>query len=97
MPAAIGQVLTAEQRTLRQMRAAIGVAQRTTERADILRLKAQGRNWQAIAEIFACHEHTVTTFGTLASKAVRRQQGQQQNQEQSANGHKRICKIWKSV
>jgi len=34
MPALIGQVLTAEeQRTLRQMRAAIGVAQRTTERA----------------------------------------------------------------
>lgn len=60
MPAPICLVLTEEEdRTLRELREAIGVPQRTRDRAHILRLKAQGWTVPAIAGIFECHEHTV--------------------------------------
>ena len=60
MPAPIRIVLTeSEDRTLSELREAIGVPQRTRDRAHMLRLNAQGWNCPAIAEIFECHEHTV--------------------------------------
>lgn len=60
MPAPIRIVLTeSEDRTLLELREAIGVSQRTRDRAHMLRLNAQGWNCPAIAEIFECHEHTV--------------------------------------
>ncbi len=60
MPAPIRIVLTeSEDRTLLELREAIGVPQRTRDRAHMLRLNAQGWNCPAIAEIFECHEHTV--------------------------------------
>ena len=52
MPAPIPIVLTeSEDRTLLELREAIGVPQRTTDRAHRLRLKAQGWTCPAIAEI----------------------------------------------
>ena len=60
MPAPIRIVLTeSEDRTLSELREAIGVPQRTRDRAHMLRLNAQGWTCPAIAEIFECHEHTV--------------------------------------
>ena len=60
MPAPIRIVLTeSEDRTLLELREAIGVPQRTRDRAHMLRLNAQGWTCPAIAEIFECHEHTV--------------------------------------
>ena len=60
MPAPIRIVLTeSEDRTLSELREAIGVPQRTRDRAHMLRLNAQGWTCPAIAEIFGCHEHTV--------------------------------------
>ena len=60
MPAPIRIVLTKEEdRTLSELREAIGVPQRTRDRAHMLRLNAQGWTCPAIAEIFECHEHTV--------------------------------------
>lgn len=60
MPAPMRIVLTEEEdRTLLELRVATCVPQRTTDRAHILRLNAQGWNTPAIAEIFECHEHTV--------------------------------------
>jgi len=60
MPASIHIALTDEEdRTLSELRVATTVPQRTRDRAHMLRLKAQGWTVPAIAEIFACHEHTV--------------------------------------
>ena len=60
MPAPIRIVLTeSEDQTLLELREAIGVPQRTRDRAHMLRLNAQGWTCPAIAEIFECHEHTV--------------------------------------
>ena len=60
MPAPIRIVLTeSEDQTLLELREAIGVPQRTRDRAHMLRLNAQGWTCPAIAEIFECDEHTV--------------------------------------
>lgn len=60
MPAPLRIRLTAEEDfTLSELRVATTVAQRTRERAHMLRLNAQGWTVGAIAEIFECHEHTV--------------------------------------
>jgi transposase len=60
MPAALRIILTQEEElTLRELRVAQTVPQRTRDRAHILRLNAQGWNTPAIAEMFECHQHTV--------------------------------------
>lgn len=60
MPAPVRVVLNEEEdRTLRELRLAPMVAQRTRDRAHMLRLNAQGWNAPALAEIFECCEHTV--------------------------------------
>lgn len=60
MPAPLRIRLTPEEDfTLSELRVATTVAQRTRDRAHMLRLNAQGWAVGAIAEIFECHEHTV--------------------------------------
>ena len=60
MPAPLRICLTPEEDfTLSELRVATTVAQRTRDRAHMLRLNAQGWTVGAIAEIFECHEHTV--------------------------------------
>lgn len=60
MPAPLRIQLTEdEDRTLSELREAPQVPQRTRDRAHMLRLNAQGWHVPAIAQIFACHEHTV--------------------------------------
>jgi transposase len=60
MPAPLRIILTQEEElTLRELRVAQTVPQRTRDRAHILRLNAQGWNTPAIAEMFECHQHTV--------------------------------------
>jgi transposase len=60
MPAQVRVILTEEQeRTLRELRQATTVPQRVKDRAHMLRLNAQGRSTQEIADIFECHAHTV--------------------------------------
>lgn len=60
MPATIQIVLTEEEdRSLAELRVAITVPQRTRDRAQMIRLNAQGWRVPAIAQIFECHEHTV--------------------------------------
>jgi transposase len=60
MPAPLRIRLTPEEDfTLSELRVATTVAQRTRDRAHMLRLNAQGWTVGAIAEIFECHEHTV--------------------------------------
>jgi transposase len=60
MPAPLRIILTPEEdTTLRELRLAKTVPQRTRDRAHILRLNAQGWNTPAIAEMFECHQHTV--------------------------------------
>ena len=60
MPAPLRICLTPEEDfTLSELRVATTVAQRTRDRAHMLRLNAQGWTVGAIAEIFVCHEHTV--------------------------------------
>lgn len=60
MPAPLRIVLTDEQKqTLKELRVAQNVPYRTRDRAHMLILNAQGWNVPEIAEIFACHEHTV--------------------------------------
>ena len=59
MPAPLRICLTPEEDfTLSELRVATTVAQRTRDRAHMLRLNAQGWTVGAIAEIFGCHEHT---------------------------------------
>lgn len=48
-----------EEETLAQLQKANSVPYRTRNRAQMLKLNAQGRNAPEIAEIFNCHEHTV--------------------------------------
>lgn len=60
MPAPLRVILSeAEDAMLGELRVATTVPQRTRDRAHMLRLNAQGWNAPAIAEVFACHEHTV--------------------------------------
>lgn len=60
MPAPLRICLTPEEDfTLSELRVTTTVAQRTRDRAHMLRLNAQGWTVGAIAEIFACHKHTV--------------------------------------
>jgi hypothetical protein len=58
MPAPLRITLTPEEdRTLKELRLAQTVPQRTRDRAHILRLNAQGWNTPAISEMFECHQH----------------------------------------
>lgn len=60
MPAPLRIVLTSEEeRTLAELREADNVPQRTRDRAHMLRLNASGWNVPLIAEVLACHQHTV--------------------------------------
>ncbi|NDJ20640.1 helix-turn-helix domain-containing protein, partial [Nostoc sp. B(2019)] len=60
MPAPLRVALTdLEDLTLAQLREATRVPKRTRDRAQMIRLNAQGWNVPAIAKIFECHEHTV--------------------------------------
>jgi transposase len=60
MPAPLRIILTPEEdQTLRELRLAQTVPQRTRDRAHILRLNAQGWNTPAISAMFECHQHTV--------------------------------------
>ena len=60
MPAPLRIALTLEEDyTLSELRRATSVPKRTSDRAHMLRLNAQGWNVPAIAEIFKCHQHTV--------------------------------------
>ena len=60
MPAALRVALTdLEDVTLSELREATTVPQRTRDRAQMIRLNAQGWNVPGIAKIFECHEHTV--------------------------------------
>ncbi len=60
MPAPVRVILNEEEeRTLRELRLATTVSQRTRDRAHMVRLNAQGWNAPALAEIFECCEHTV--------------------------------------
>ena len=60
MPAPLRIALTPEEdRTLSELRVAPNIPQRTTDRAHMLRLNAQGWTVPRIAECFECHEHTV--------------------------------------
>jgi transposase len=60
MPAPIRASLNEEEdRTLKELRVATTVPQRTKDRAHMVRLNAQGWNTAQLAEIFECCEHTV--------------------------------------
>lgn len=60
MPAPLHVILTPEEdRTLAELRLAKTVAQRTRDRAHMIRLNDQGWTAPAIAEIFECQEQTV--------------------------------------
>lgn len=60
MPAPLRVVLNEESdRTLRELRVAAHVPQHIKDRAQMVRLNAQGWNVPAIAEIFDCQEQTV--------------------------------------
>lgn len=60
MPAPLRVILTSEEdRTLAELRLAKTVAQRTRDRAHMIRLNAQGWTAPTIAEIFECQDHTV--------------------------------------
>ncbi len=60
MPAPVRVILNAEEdRTLKELRLATTVPQRTRDRAHMVRLNAQGWNAPALAEVFECCEHTV--------------------------------------
>lgn len=48
-----------EEETLGELQKANSVPYRTRNRAQMLKLNAQGRNVPEIAQIFNCHEHTV--------------------------------------
>lgn len=48
-----------EEDTLSELRKASSVPYRTRDRAQMLKLNAQGKNVPEIAQIFNCHEHTV--------------------------------------
>lgn len=48
-----------EEETLGELEKANSVPYRTRNRAQMLKLNAQGRNAPEIAQIFNCHEHTV--------------------------------------
>ncbi|MGL4882005.1 MAG: helix-turn-helix domain-containing protein [Waterburya sp.] len=48
-----------EKETLGELQKANSVPYRTRNRAQMLKLNAQGRNVPEIAQIFNCHEHTV--------------------------------------
>lgn len=60
MPAPLRITLTPEEdHTLNELRQARCVPKRTSERAHMLRLNAQGWKVPDIARIFECHQHTV--------------------------------------
>jgi transposase len=60
MPAPVRVILNEEEdRTLRELRLATTVPQRTRDRAHMVRLNAQGWNAPALADMFECCEHTV--------------------------------------
>lgn len=62
MPAPLKITLTQEEDdTLKELSQARFVPKRTSERARMLRLNAQGWKVSEIAKIFECHEHTVRT------------------------------------
>jgi transposase len=89
MPAPLRIILTPEEETtLRELRLAQTVPQRTRDRAHILRLNAQGWNTPVIAEMFECHQHTVR-------KTIRRweERGLGGLWEASGRGAKPKCKI----
>jgi len=48
-----------EEETLEELHKASSVPYRTRNRAQMLKLNAQGKNVPEIAQIFNCHEHTV--------------------------------------
>ena len=48
-----------EEETLKELHKASSVPYRTRNRAQMLKLNAQGKNVPEIAQIFNCHEHTV--------------------------------------
>jgi transposase len=48
-----------EEETLKELQKASSVPYRTRNRAQMLKLNAQGKNVPEIAQIFNCHEHTV--------------------------------------
>jgi len=48
-----------EKETLEELHKASSVPYRTRNRAQMLKLNAQGKNVPEIAQIFNCHEHTV--------------------------------------
>ena len=50
---------TLEEKTLEELRKASSVPYRTRDRAQMLKLNAQGKKVSEIAQIFDCHEHTV--------------------------------------
>ena len=60
MPAPLRVKLSSlEEETLKELQKASSVPYRTRNRAQMLKLNAQGRNVPEIAQIFNCHEHTV--------------------------------------
>lgn len=60
MPAPLRIKLSlSEEETLAELQKASSVPYRTRNRAQMLKLNAQGRNVPEIATIFNCHEHTV--------------------------------------
>jgi transposase len=60
MPAPLRVKLTPlEEETLTELHKASSVPYRTRNRAQMLKLNAQGRNVPEIAQVFNCHEHTV--------------------------------------
>ena len=60
MPAPLRTKLSQlEEETLSQLHKANSVPYRTRNRAQMLKLNAQGMNVPEIAQIFNCHEHTV--------------------------------------
>lgn len=72
MPAPLRIKLTLEEDyTLKELRQARCVPKRTSDRAHMLRLNAQGWNVPAIAKIFHCHEHTVrATIGRWEERGL---------------------------
>lgn len=60
MPAPLRIKLSlSEEETLAELQKASSVPYRTRNRAQMLKLNAQGRNVPEIAKIFNCHQHTV--------------------------------------
>lgn len=60
MPAPVRVILNEkEDQTLKELRLAMTVPQRTRDRAHMVRLNAQGWNAPALAEMFECCQHTV--------------------------------------